>query len=143
MATTKLVSSQKAVDQLKPEGSASSKWSIKLVLDALLPVYLIVSSLESLNHIKLVLFNCIRTFGRLFSYEGKEELFYIRAIKWKLVLRDQLYCSKLILADSRYIQQVMLFVVSSHKFNHVPLSRRFNGWVTLQLLYLAFEFERN
>ena len=80
MTTAKLVTSQKAVDQLKPEGSASSKWSIKLVLDALLSNHLIVSSTDSLNHIKLLLFDCIWIFGRLFSNEGKEEIFYIGAI---------------------------------------------------------------
>ena len=74
MTNAKLVASQKAVDRLKPNSSIA-KWSIRLLLSPLLPVYLIVSSLESLIREIIVFFYCSWIFGRFFCYEGKVETF--------------------------------------------------------------------
>ena len=78
MTNAKLVTSQKAVDRLKPNSSIA-KWSIRLLLSPLLPVYLIVSSLESLIRVLIVFSIVVEFLADSSPMKGKWKLFYIHA----------------------------------------------------------------
>ena len=83
MANAKLVTSQKAVDRLKPN-SAISKWSIRLLLSPLLPVYLIISSLESLIRVLIVFSIVVEFLADSSPMKGKRIFFTFMPSIWRL-----------------------------------------------------------